>query len=130
MEQIFINHRIFQSYFILDDVITTKIYDKYGEFFGNYQFQVNGDRLILKIYCCKDVLIGFNIKSDSTCVGLLCINGIIISTFHVYKGDHFYPHLALLYGNWMNVILDECCVTEITMLCVDRSKCNLMKNID
>src|SRR5579863_8822689 len=110
MSSIFIDHRTLSSYYTDNDVIVTNIYTLFGE------FPSQNDRLILWIKDCKGVVINFNIKSITVSIGYLCLNGIIISKFHILKGSNSYQHLVLLYGNYVELILDKCCIYEVNVM--------------
>lgn len=128
MSSTFINHNILQSYYTFDDMITTNIYEKCAESSDAISCHINNDHIIINIRYYADIAIGFNIKSVKICDGYLCVNRMIISSFCISKGKKFYPHLVLLYMNYVTLILDKCCIIDVEMVTVDRSQFDLVKN--
>lgn len=126
MTTIHINHETLKPYYTDDDLMTTCIYEKCATLSKRY-FVKRDNHVIISCGFFRDIVTGFNIKSDNVSVGYICINGIIISTFCVAKGYHNYPYLLLLHDNNVDLVLDETYVTEVKILSVPIRKCNIMK---
>src|SRR5579863_9098278 len=121
MSSIFIDHHALKPYYTESDVTVTNIY-KLSDHISS-----SNDYMILTVDYCKDIVISFNIKSITVSIGYVCLNGVIISKFHISKGSKDYPHLILLRKNSVNLILDKYCTFEVNMMCIKRSRYDIIK---
>jgi len=119
---------MFKQHYVPSDEIITTIYEKDVSSFNECLYGVDYQYIIFVVKSCENVITSFNIKSESTCVGFVCINGIIVSSFCVLKGNNNYPHLLLSYTNNVHIILDRICATYVNMISVHMSKCVFIKN--
>lgn len=117
-----------ESCYTNDDIITTNIY---GSNLVSCRHHVNqreiDDKLILK-FAGGNLVIGFDIKSKIVSTGYTCVYGMINSSFHIMRGRNFYPYLSVRDGSLITLILDKNCVTEVVMISIPVSKCDIMRN--
>lgn len=128
MASINIDHKILGSYYSKHDVITKRMYEKNVTKDGWLTRFGNNGTLILRVIDVGHIILNFGIKSEHISTGCINVDGTLISSFHIVKGEKIYPHLIMLRGFFTTLILDKSCITEVTVSTVNFSNCDIMKN--
>lgn len=129
MSSVFIDYKTIRQCYDSSDVIITDVYKKNVTWCDRVFTQPDrGEYITLYVDNC-DLILSFNIKSTKVSVGYVSIYGFIISSFYITVGENNYPHLILHSNNHIvELLFEKCCVMEVKMQSVSRSKCDLIKN--
>lgn len=119
---IFIDHSVIKQHYVPSDISYTDLYNKDGKISFCYPSQSDDNQIIVRVMNYEELIIGFNIKSTHVSYGYVCTNHMIISYFHISRGDNEYPHLIPLYGNTVELILNKHCITDVNMMSIRKSK--------